>query len=354
MEILTALGIGAGDEVIVPGYTCIVTPAAVTALEAKPVYADIDINTLNLRPEAVERLVSSRTRAILAQHTFGIPCAILALEAIATRHGIHLIEDCAHALGAKIGSRYCGNFGSAAFFSTEQTKMISTVKGGLAVTNDSAIAAKLEQSYRTLPVDEPTRIVAIVARWRKRNLETHSRLGGLFSFAMRKSKTFPLIGRAMDRADTFDLEEYNNALNGIVRPSTRLSSEQAAIGLTQVSRIERDVERRNLIAREISKMAISLGWQIPFVDWDNTRPSFVRLPAIVKDRQHWLALLSQNGIEGGVWLDHPLHPAGSNFRACGYEVGMCPNAEAISSQIINIPLHPRCASWISKRIAHLK
>ena len=116
MEILTAIGIREGDEIIIPGYTCIVTPAAAIAVGARPVYADIDPQTLNVLPEAVETLITQRTRAILAQHTFGIPCDIRSLEAISARRGIHLIEDCAHALGAKIEERYCGNFGSAAFF----------------------------------------------------------------------------------------------------------------------------------------------------------------------------------------------------------------------------------------------
>jgi perosamine synthetase len=354
MEILTAIGTKDGDEVIVPGYTCIVTPAAVMAVGARPVYADIDINTLNVRPEAVEGLISSRTRAILAQHTFGIPCDIRSLEAMAAQHGIHLIEDCAHAIGAKIGNRYCGNFGSAAFFSTEQTKMISTVMGGLAVTNDPSIAKKLERSYLKLQRDPPARVKASIARWRKQTLETSPRLGGLFSFAVRKLKPFPVIGPVLKLADFFYNDEYMAALNGMVRSPTKLSNEQAAIGLIQVPRIEGDVENRNQIAKELVTRAIPLGWRIPTIDWNNTRPSFVRFPAIVQDRQYWSEVLGRNGIDAGVWLDHPLHPAGSNFRACGYEIGMCPNAEAISSHTINLPIHPRCASWILSRISNLK
>ena len=196
MEILAAIGIREGDEIIIPGYTCIVTPAAAIAVGARPVYADIDPQTLNVLPEAVETLITQRTRAILAQHTFGIPCDIRSLEAIATRRGIHLIEDCAHALGAKIGERYCGNFGSAAFFSTEQTKMISTVKGGLAVTNDPEIAKKLEASHLKLAYDDPDRVRSSVIRWRRRTLETHPRAGAIFSAIMRRLELVPVVGRS--------------------------------------------------------------------------------------------------------------------------------------------------------------
>jgi perosamine synthetase len=354
MEILTAIGVEPGDEIIVPGYTCIVIPAAIIALGAKPIYADIDPNSLNVSPETVERLISGQTRAILAQHTFGIPCDVHSFEGIAARHSVYLIEDCAHAFGAKIGSTYCGNFGSAAFFSTEQSKMISTVKGGLAVTNNTSIAQKLECSYLKLSTDEPDRVKAAVSRWCRQNFETHARFGSLFNFVARVLKRLPLIGSVFKSADSFDEAEFRAALNAVVRSPTRLSAKLASIGLIQLLRTEADVERRDQVVRELVEKASSLGWRIPIVDWENTRPSFVRLPVIVENRQYWLDLLSRNGIDAGVWLDHPLHPAGSNFRACGYEIGMCPNAEYISSHIINLPVHPRCASWIPTRMENLQ
>lgn len=353
MEILKAIEVKQGDEVIVPGYTCIVTPAAVIALGAKPVYADIDVDTLNISPAAVEKLVSSKTRAVLAQHTFGIPCNVKALEAIAVRHGIHLIEDCAHAFGAKIGEVYCGNFGSAAFFSTEQTKMISTVKGGVAVTNNLRTARRLEQSYQGLPTDDFERVAAAVTRWGRRTLETHERLGALFAFATRLARRLGSVSTALGRAESFDEDEYRAALDGIVRRPTRLSAQLARIGLRQLGRLENDVRMRNKVAGQLLEVTASLGWKTPAIDWVNTRPSFVRFPALVEDRRYWLDLLGRNGIDAGVWLDHPLHPAGSNYGACGYATGMCPNAESVSSQIINVPLHPRCCAWIVQRLRDL-
>jgi perosamine synthetase len=354
MEILAAIGAGDGDEIIIPGYTCIAVPAAVIAIGARPVYADIDISTLNICPEAVERLISTRTRAIVAQHTFGLPCDVCSLEAIAARHGIDLIEDCAHALGAKIGDKYCGTFGAAAFCSTERTKMISTVMGGLAVTNDPSIARKLESSYLKLPHERSTRINDSISSWCKQVLETDPRLGGLFGYAMRKLEYFPLMGNTLRRANSLYDDEYGFIFrNGRVRPPTKLSAKQAAIGVIQIRRIEQDVKTRNEIARELARKTVSLGWRIPTIDWNNTRPSFVRFPAMVQNRHYWLEMLSRNGIDAGVWFNHPLHPAGSNFKACGYEVGMCPNAESVSSQIINLPVHPKCASWLSIRIANL-
>ena len=171
---------------------------------------------------------------------------------------------------------------------------------------------------------------------------------------MRQLDHFPVLGPVLNRVDYFQYDD-DTALrsHGKVRPPSKLSAEQAAIGLIQISRIERDLEKRIRTAKVLAQKAISLGWRIPAIDWNNTRPSFVRFPAIVQDRRYWLKVLGRNGIDGGEWFNHPLHPAGSNFKACGYEVGMCPNAEFISSRIINLPVHPRCSPWISNRIANL-
>ena len=182
--------------------------------------------------------------------------------------------------------------------------MISTVKGGLAVTNDPEIAKKLEASHLQLAFDDPDRVKSSVMRWRRRTLETHPRAGALFSAIMRRLELVPMVGSVLKRAETFDQTEYAAALNGIVRSPTRLSAEQAAIALIQLPRIEDDVKVRNRIARELFEKAGWLGWRVPTVDWTNTRPSLVRFPAIVEDRNYWLAALRGKGIEAGAcgWI----------------------------------------------------
>ena len=113
--ILQALGVGAGDEVLIAGFTCVVVPNAVRFLGAKPVYADISIGSYNLDPASAAQAITPLTRAMIVQHTLGIPAPLEELLALAKLHNLAVIEDCAHSLG----STYCGNplgtFGNAAF-----------------------------------------------------------------------------------------------------------------------------------------------------------------------------------------------------------------------------------------------
>jgi perosamine synthetase len=353
MEILRVLDVGPGDEVIVPGYTCIVIPAAIIAVGAKPIYADIDLRTFNVLPESVEARVTSRTRAILAQHTFGIPCDLGPLIQIAESKSMFLIEDCAHALGAKIGSGHCGGHGIAAFFSTEQSKMISTIKGGIATTNYPDVAARLRSAHANLKSDPQSCADHSVNRWFIQTMTHDPRYGRaareIFDIARRHGP----IRKAINASFDFDTVDYEAAIDGIVRQPARLANELARVGYFQIRRLEADVIARNRLVRSLEPLAMQLGWATPRIDWENTRPSFVRFPFLVDDRSYWRRRLDEGGIESGTWLNHPLHPVGSNFRKCGYEIGMCPNAEYAAERVLNIPIHPRCADWILDRVEGL-
>lgn len=140
---MLALGIGAGDEVIVPSFTFIAAANAVRYVGATPVFVDIDPVTLNLLPAAVERAIGSRTRAILAVHTFGVPADMDALMVLARSHRLAVIEDACEALGASIDARPVGCFGDIAVFAFYPNKQITTGEGGMIVTRDADLAARM-------------------------------------------------------------------------------------------------------------------------------------------------------------------------------------------------------------------
>src|SRR5207302_3872730 len=117
--ILEALGVGAGDEVIVPAFTCVVVPNAVRYRRATPVFVDIDRASWNIDPLAVERAITPRTRAVLVQHTFGVPADLRAVARVTAARGIAIIEDCAHLIGVSTEDGQLGTMGDAAFFSFE-------------------------------------------------------------------------------------------------------------------------------------------------------------------------------------------------------------------------------------------
>ena len=140
---MLALGIGAGDEVIVPSFTFIAAANAIRYVGATPVFVDIDGLTLNLSPGAVECAINSRTRAIVAVHTFGVPADMPALVALARRHRLVLIEDACEAIGATLDSQAIGSFGDAAVFAFYPNKQITTGEGGMIVTRDPDLAAHM-------------------------------------------------------------------------------------------------------------------------------------------------------------------------------------------------------------------
>lgn len=138
--ILAGLGLVAGDEVIIPAYTLKDLAVRVSALGLKPVFADIDPDTFTMSPDAVERTITGRTKAVLATHMFGAPCHIDRIAAVARARGIAVIEDCAHALGADFNGRKLGSFGDAGFFSFETIKPLNLYGGGMIVTDDHRLA----------------------------------------------------------------------------------------------------------------------------------------------------------------------------------------------------------------------
>ncbi|MEZ5320119.1 MAG: DegT/DnrJ/EryC1/StrS family aminotransferase [Vicinamibacterales bacterium] len=355
-ELLRALDVRAGDEVILPGYTCVVMPAAILRLGARPVYADIDEATLNVKVDAVAAAITPRTRVILAQHTFGIPCDLDALQALATRHGLHLIEDGAHALGASYHGTPCGQFGVAALFSTEKSKMISTEKGGLVTTNDDALAARLRTSWEALPQDDPERVRRALGRWILFDVERLPRLGELAEFVDRHGlRRFGRLRNALEAIEHYDDVEYAEALQVKLREPfpARLAPALALVGRLQAGRLAADVARRNRLARRLAAAAERHGWTVPRIDWEGTQPSFIRFPFLVDGRRGWMKALRRARIEPGTWLNHPMHPAGSDFEACGYRPGLCPTADRVAERIVNLPLHPRVGDWMVEAVEGL-
>src|SRR6266542_341539 len=138
LTVLAGLGIGAGDEVIVPGFTFIASISAIVYAGALPVLAEVD-DTLNLDPRAMEACITPRTRAIMAVHMLGNPARLEELSDVARRHGVALIEDCAQAFGASYRGKAVGSFGIAGGLSFNAYKTITAGDGGMVVTNDETL-----------------------------------------------------------------------------------------------------------------------------------------------------------------------------------------------------------------------
>ncbi len=152
---LATLGLGPGDEVIIPDLTFVATANAVAYTGATPVLADIDADTLCLDPRSVKALISPRTKAIIPVHLYGHPADMDALTEIADAHGVTIIEDAAEAHGAEYKGRRAGSLGKCGVFSFYGNKVITTGEGGMLTTNDAAFyqRAAFMQALRARGVD---------------------------------------------------------------------------------------------------------------------------------------------------------------------------------------------------------
>ena len=137
---LKALEIGSGDEVIVPDLTFAATANSVLQSGAIPVIADIDEETLNISPNSIIKNLSKKTKAIIPVHFAGTPCNMKEIVKIAKNHSLKIIEDCAHGIGTYFNKKHVGNFGDTGCFSFYPTKNLTTIEGGMIITNNKKIA----------------------------------------------------------------------------------------------------------------------------------------------------------------------------------------------------------------------
>jgi dTDP-4-amino-4,6-dideoxygalactose transaminase len=149
--LLKALWLPPGSEIVFPALTFWVVPEMARIAGLTPVFADVDSETFCLDPAALERAITPRTSAVVPTHLYGLPCDMDRILAIAARHDLRVIEDCAHALGATYRGRAVGTFGDAAFFSFQTLKPLNTYGGGMALVRDPALARAVREQARAEP-----------------------------------------------------------------------------------------------------------------------------------------------------------------------------------------------------------
>lgn len=281
---LRALGVGPGDEVISTPFTFGATAGAIALCGARPVFADVDPRTFNLAPEAVRSEITSRTRAILAVHLFGLPADMDALMAIGADSGIPVVEDAAQAIGATIGGRRAGSIGAAGCFSFYPTKNLGGIgDGGFLTTGDAALAARMKL----------LREHGSPKRYHYAEIGTNSRLDELQAAALRvKLKRLPEWTEKRREHARF----YGAALSGL--PSL----------------------------------------SIPFVP-EGVEPAWHLYVVRVPDNRAAAAALEERGIACGLYYPEPLHlqPA---YAKLGYRKGDLPEAERACREALSIPMSP--------------
>jgi dTDP-4-amino-4,6-dideoxygalactose transaminase len=329
--ILKALGVANGDEVILPGYTCVVVPDAVVYCGAKPIYVDIDRSTLNIDVEKIEERISSRTKVIYAQHTFASFCNMEEIMKLAERHHLMVVEDCAHALGAEYDGKKVGTFGHAAYFTTEQSKIISTGMGGVAVTDDDVIAARIREiQANSNHYDEQT-IKRIALQIVLFNCIFHP-----WAFYLRN-----YLLAAMFKLHLYVESTTIKEMEGKMpeKYPVKLSNIQARIGRSQLKGLQKNIEHRYKIAKFYEDWFKTHGYDVPADDDDLYKPSYIRYWFLTANKEELQRHFYRHNVQLGEWFECPVHPKGTSLRNVFYEDGSCPNAEYVVEHNVNLPTH---------------
>ena len=292
--IMLAYNIGPGDEVIIPSFTFIATANAPLFVGAKPVFADIEDSTFGLDPEDVKRKITKRTRAIMPIHYGGLPCRIRELKEIAEDHKILLIEDAAESLGASIDHRKVGSFGDAAMFSFCGNKVITTGEGGVIVTNSREIYKRLKM------------------------IRSHGR-----------SEFHPSTDGSMD----YVILGYN----------WRVSSIIAALGISQMRKIDRIIEMRREKAEYMTRNLS----EIDMIETPNAPNGYfhiyqmytIRVKGDKEMRDALKNYLAEKNITSKIYFK-PVHLTRLYMEKFGLRRGYLPVTESISDRVLTLPLYP--------------
>lgn len=343
--VLKAIGISKGDEVILPGFTCVVVPNAIVYCGAKPCYVDIDSSTYNIDISKIEEKITPKTKAIIAQHTFGLSADMDKLIKIAEKYKLKVIEDCAAALGAEYKGKKVGSFGDAAIFSLEITKGITSGWGGIAGTNNVDIMTKLELEQKKSRFLERKILNKIVAQIFLSYFFYHP-----LNYWIGKYIISALIKAGFFIRSITDEERLAD------RPPDypfKFSNIQARIALNQLKNIKKYNKMRAQIAKIFSSLFESEGFKINRFNESTYKHVWLRYPFTVKDRRRAIKFYKRHQIELGQWFNSVIHPNESPLKKLYYVTGSCPNAETISARCVNLPTHWRLSKGDIKRIVRV-
>lgn len=332
--LLNGLEIGEGDEVIVPGLTYFAIPAMVELAGAKPVFADIGLNTHVLDPESFRAAITERTRAVIPTHLFGTPCDMDAINEIAAEHGIEVIEDCAQSTGARYKGKKVGSIGGHAYYTFGLTKNITTLSGAMVTTDNDEVANRIRTTINASGKADVWKAAKEAVTGCAMFVATHPLMywwtvhpAIVFGNAMGKD---PIHERFGEEERTYDSvpESYKNNAQAL--------GIQAAVGLKQLDRIESLNGARIRNGRALdSGLAHVPGLGVPDYP-EGSEPIYMSFVVHHPNRDGLAAALRVRGVDTttGYMNDLSDHPLFSAHRR------PCPNSAKAMAELLHIPVHP--------------
>lgn len=327
--ILKSLDIAAGDEVVLQAFTCVAVPNAVLWAGGTPVYVDI-VDNMTMDTKDLERKITSKTKAIIVQHTFGIPTDMDEVGRIARKNNLFIIEDCAHSIGSTYKRKKLGTLGDAAFFSFGRDKAFSSVFGGMVITNDKILGGKIRnfQKLRSNPrffwvmqqLLHPIAFSIILP------LYDTMFIGKSILVILQKLHllSFPVsVGEKKSDKKAIDVRKFPNAL--------------ASLALLQLKRITEFNKKREQIALMYISQLRDTAYTLPAQE----NIPYLRFPILTAKKENLLAFMRKNGVYLGNWYSFGIDPRGVDFSKISYDSTTCPRTNEVIEKVVNLPTYPK-------------
>ena len=346
LAILTALNLNKGDEILLQAFTCNAVPNPIIWSGFVPVYVDCDEKTFNIDIDDLKRKITQKSRVVIVQHTFGLPAEMDEILEIcqkgeedksssspftdARENNLILIEDCAHSLGAEYKNRKVGTFGKAAFFSFSRDKVISSVYGGMAVTNDDNLAKKIKDYQEKIGYPSYCWIFQqllhpILMNWLI--LPTY-RIFGKYLLVL--FQWLKILSKAVHWKE-------KRGKKPCYFPK-RLPNALAILALNQFKKLEKFNNHRKEIARFYAQELLNTKYQIQDTIYEKGN-IFLRFPIRHEKAHKIIRQAWRKNLLIGDWYTTPIAPHDTKLDKMKYDKGSCPNAENLAKITLNLPTH---------------
>ncbi len=326
--LLKAMKIKKGDEVIIPGYTCVVVPNAIKYLGAKPVYVDINKETLNTTLSEIKDAVTAKTKVIISQNTFGLSSEVDEIIEFAKEKNLWTIEDCTHGFGGSYKNKPNGTYCDAAFFSTQWNKPFSTGIGGFSIVNNKALIPGLIKINKELlkPSNKKVLSLSVLLLTHKYfiNSSTYWHLRKLYRWL---SKYNFVVGSSEDKE-----------ISTIKMPDDYfkdISKMQIRNGLKSINKLPQVLKKRKENAKLFTNFLKDHN-KYHVKESLHKDHSFLKYPIFVKNRAIFEEKAQNEKIQLDNWFCSPIHPVTGDFDKWDIELENIPVANEVSGQIINL------------------
>jgi len=335
--IFDACGLEPGAEVICSAFAYPVVPHLARSLGYSVRFADCELETLGMDPQALAAIISERTRVVIATHLYGVPCRIDEIAEICEAHGVILIEDCAHCYGASVGGRRAGSFGRFGYFSFETSKPINTLGGGMVTTRDAAAAAKL----REIGLREPPKNLG----WLRKRLLKTSFEATVTHPLMFNLGVYPALRLMQGKQKTDDRFASGYQRDEVTMEGRlgRYTNYQATLGLSQIDTAQGLLDRRESHARRlIERLQDRVHFQQPH--GANVSANYMLVTALFPRMEQVARKLLQLGV------DSKHHYMRDCTRLIESDESF-PRAARAESEALHLPAYPELSTSQIDRIA---